>query len=77
MDPDDLRQLIAQGLEHDTLEVDGDGRHFEATIVSAAFRGLGRVQQHQLVYSVLGDHMREAVHALTLKTFTPEEWANR
>ncbi len=77
MDPEELKQIIAGGLPHTHLEVDGDGRHFEAVIVSEAFRGLGKVQQHQMVYRVLGDRMREEVHALSLKTFTPEEWVDR
>ena len=57
------------------LDVEGDGRHFHATIVSAMFRDKGKVQRHQLVYQVLGDLMVEDVHALTLKTVTPEEWS--
>ena len=77
MEPEELKKIIASGLEHTHLDVDGDGRHFEATIVSAAFQGLGKVQQHQMVYQVLGERMREEVHALSLKTFTPEAWANR
>jgi len=77
MEPETLRNLIAAGLEHDHLELEGDGRHFQATIVSAAFNGLGKVQQHKLVYKVLGELMREDVHALSLSTWTPEAWANR
>ena len=56
------------------LEVHGDGAHFEAVIVSPAFAGLARVRQHQLVYAALGERMREEIHALSMKTFSPEEW---
>jgi acid stress-induced BolA-like protein IbaG/YrbA len=54
----------------------GDGTHFEAVIVSEAFAGKNRVQRHQLVYQTLGDRMREEIHALSMKTYTPQEWAN-
>jgi acid stress-induced BolA-like protein IbaG/YrbA len=59
------------------VEVTGDGQHFEAMIVSAAFRGKSRVQQHQLVYRALGERMREEIHALSMQTLTPENWAGR
>jgi acid stress-induced BolA-like protein IbaG/YrbA len=72
--PEQLKQYIADGLECEHVEVAGDGHHFEAVIVSAHFRGKSRVQQHQLVYRALGDRMREEVHALSMKTLTPEEW---
>ncbi len=75
MEVEKLREVLAEGLPHDHLDVEGDGRHFHATIVSAMFRDKGKVQRHQLVYQVLGDLMVEDVHALTLKTVTPEEWS--
>jgi acid stress-induced BolA-like protein IbaG/YrbA len=56
------------------VEVTGDGHHFEAVIVSDQFRGKSKVQQHQLVYRALGDRMREEIHALSMRTLTPEEW---
>jgi acid stress-induced BolA-like protein IbaG/YrbA len=77
MAPADIESYIKQGLACEFVKVDGDGRHFEAAIVSAAFRGKSRVQQHQLVYRALGDRMREEIHALSMQTFTPEEWAAR
>ena len=73
--PQDIETYIRQGLECDHVEVAGDGHHFEAVIVSAAFRGRNRVQQHQLVYRALGERMREEIHALSMQTFTPEDWA--
>jgi acid stress-induced BolA-like protein IbaG/YrbA len=75
--PEDIQAYIEQGLECDLVRVAGDGHHFEAVVVSAAFRGKSRVQQHQLVYRALGDRMREEIHALSMKTFTPEDWASR
>ncbi|GLR27367.1 MULTISPECIES: BolA family protein [Limnobacter] len=73
--PDTVRAYIQSGLECAHLQVTGDGRHFEAIIVSAAFNGLRSVQRHQKVYAVLGDRMREEIHALSMKTYTPDEWA--
>lgn len=72
--PDQVRRYIAAGLVCEHLDVDGDGRHFFATIVAAAFDGLPRVRRHQLVYAALGERMREEVHALSMKTYTPAEW---
>ncbi|HEY1057393.1 BolA family transcriptional regulator [Limnobacter humi] len=73
--PETVRGYIAQGLDCDHLEVSGDGQHFEAVIVAKAFEGLRAVQRHQKVYAVLGDRMREEIHALSMKTLTPAEWA--
>jgi acid stress-induced BolA-like protein IbaG/YrbA len=75
--PQDIKRWIEQGLEAQQVETNGDGHHFEATVVSAAFRGRTRVQQHQLVYAALGERMKAEIHALSLRTFTPEEWAQR
>jgi acid stress-induced BolA-like protein IbaG/YrbA len=71
----DVERYIAQGLACDYLQVEGDGRHFFATIVSAEFLGKARVARHQRVYTALGDRMREQIHALSMKTLTPAEWA--
>ena len=71
----DVRNFIAAGLPCTLLEVDGDGRHFFATIVSPEFEGLARVRRHQRVYAALGDRMREQIHALSMKTLTPAEYA--
>ena len=72
---DEVRGYIAAGLPCQHLDVEGDGRHFFATIVSAEFEGLARVRRHQRVYAALGDRMREQIHALSMKTLTPAEWA--
>jgi acid stress-induced BolA-like protein IbaG/YrbA len=72
---DDVRQFIAAGLPCEHLEVEGDGRHFFATIVSGEFEGRSRVARHQRVFAALGDRMREQIHALSMKTLTPAEFA--
>ena len=71
---DSVKQGIAAGLECEHLEVEGDGEHFQALVVSRQFEGRNRVQRHQLVYQALGDRMREEIHALSMRTLTPEEW---
>jgi len=77
MAPEQIKQFIESGLPCDHVEVAGDGHHFEAVIVSAEFRGKNKVQQHQLVYRALGSRMREEIHALSMQTCTPEDWAGR
>ena len=72
--PEDVRRYIAAGLQCEHLQVDGDGRHFDAIVVSSAFEGRSRVQRHQLIYAALGDRMRAEVHALSIKALTPAEW---
>jgi len=72
----EVENYITQGLACDYVKVLGnDGQHFEAVIVSPQFSGKNMVQQHQLVYQALGDRMREEIHALSMRTFTPEAWA--
>ena len=75
--PEDVRRYIAQGLDCSVLEVQGDGQHFEALIVSAAFEGKTRVARHQLVYAALGERMRAEIHALSMRTLTPAEHAGQ
>ena len=71
-----LEEYIAQGLPCDHVQVLGnDGQHFEAIIVSPLFSGRNMVQQHQMVYQALGDRMQSEIHALSMRTFTPEAWA--
>jgi acid stress-induced BolA-like protein IbaG/YrbA len=77
VEPASIEESIRAGLPVTHLEVRGDGAHFEAVIVSPRFAGLNRVRQHQLVYAALGERMREEIHALSMKTFSPEEWAAR
>ena len=72
--PESIKTSIEGGLPCEHVEVRGDGQHWEAVIVSRAFAGLAKVRQHQLVYAALGDRMREEIHALSMTTFTPEQW---
>ena len=74
--PAQVRDYIAAGLNCSHVEVEGDGRHFFATIVSPEFEGLPRVRRHQRVYAALGERMREEIHALSMKTLTPAEFTS-
>jgi acid stress-induced BolA-like protein IbaG/YrbA len=73
--PELVKEYIVAGLACTHVEVEGDGQHFNAVIVSAAFEGKRLIQRHQLVYAALGDRMREEIHALSMKTLTPQEFA--
>jgi len=75
IEPDQIKSWIRDGLVCEHVAVRGDGHHFEAVIVSAAFRGQSRVQQHQRVYAALGGRMGAEIHALSMQTYTPEDWA--
>lgn len=75
--PQQIQQWIQAGLACDHIQVAGDGQHFEALIVSPEFRGKLPVARHQLVYGVLGERMHADIHALSMKTLTPEEWAKQ
>ncbi len=77
MQADELKKIIEDGIPSAQVTVQGDGDHFEATIVSPDFEGKSKVQQHQMVYSALGDLMQSAVHALSFRTFTPEDWSKQ
>jgi acid stress-induced BolA-like protein IbaG/YrbA len=72
--PEQVKDYIAGGLACQHLEVEGDGQHFFATIVSDAFEGKRLIARHQMVYAALGDRMRAEIHALSMKTLTPAEW---
>ncbi len=72
--PEDIKHYIAENLDCQTVEVTGDGRHFDALIVSAAFDGQSRIARHQQVYAALGDRMRQEIHALSMRTLTPAEF---
>ncbi|MEY4013709.1 MAG: hypothetical protein RLZZ290_573 [Pseudomonadota bacterium] len=77
MTPEFIQELLAAGLECEQLSVSGDGHHFEALIVCEAFEGKRLIARHQMVYAVLGDRMKQEIHALSMKTLTPQEWAAR
>lgn len=76
MNAEQIKAMIAAGLPCEQLELEGDGRHWYATVVSSAFEGKRAIQRHQQVYATLGNKMKtDEVHALSMKTYTPAEWA--
>ena len=77
MTAEELQAIIAAGLPCEHIALEGDGRHWYATIVSSQFDGLRAIQRHQRVYKTLGEKMHtDEVHALSMKTYTPAEWAS-
>ena len=72
--PETVKSYIEQSLACEFVDVKGDGQHFEAVIVSEVFEGKNTLKQHQIVYEALGDKMRTEIHALSMRTFTPEKW---
>ena len=77
MDPEEIKVLIERGIPTSAVEVKGDGTHFEAVVVSGDFEGKSLIEQHQIVYNTLGDAMKEQIHALSLKTYTPNQWERK
>ena len=76
MNADQIKTMIASALPCEHLELEGDGRHWYATVVSSSFEGKRAIQRHQQVYATLGDKMKtDEVHALSMKTYTPSEWS--
>lgn len=76
MTAEQIQQLITANLPCDHIELQGDGRHWFSVIVSPAFEGKRAIARHQQVYATLGDLMKtDVVHALSIKAFTPAEWA--
>jgi len=76
MTSEELQSLISAGLPCEHIELSGDGQHWYATIVSSSFEGQRLIQRHQKVYATLGSRIQtNEVHALSMKTFTPAEWA--
>lgn len=75
LDPKQIEAWIAAGLPCELLAVQGDGQHFEAVVVSSEFAGLNRVKRQQRVNAILKPHFDSGeLHALSMKTLTPEEW---
>lgn len=75
--PESIQKNIEQGMTTSYLKVVGDGQHFEAVIVSEEFTGMSRIQRQQRVNKTLGDRMDGEIHALSMKTFTPQEWQEK
>ena len=77
MTSEELQSIIASGLPCEHIALSGDGQHWYATIVSSSFEGQRLIQRHQKVYATLGGRIQtNEVHALSMKTFTPAEWAS-
>lgn len=73
---DIIYQEIAKHIACSHLDVTGDGRHFEAIVVSEEFAEKSRINRHKMIYAALGDRMKEEVHALSMKLYTNAEWEN-
>lgn len=76
MRPEQIKQFIEAGLTDCTAIIQGDeGQHFSATVLSPVFAGKSRIQKQQLVYAILQNYINDgSIHAISIKTFTPEEW---
>jgi acid stress-induced BolA-like protein IbaG/YrbA len=75
MDPNEIASLIEQGLESAMARVVTDGQgHYEAVVVCPAFEGKRSLPRHQMVYATLGSRVGREIHALAVKTYTPDEW---
>ena len=78
MQNEEIQKIIEDGLENSQAIVSGDGSKFEAVVISEAFAGLTMVKEHQLVYKLLNEQISSgAIHALTIKAYTPEEWSEK
>lgn len=77
MEPGEIKRLIEAGIPGCQAEVEGDGTHFTARVISDRFAGKSLLQQHRIVYQALGDRMGTAIHALSIQTRTPEQWARQ
>lgn len=74
MQPNDIKRMIEAGLPDAQVDIEGDGYHFQAVVVSDTFAGKSMLQQHKMVYATLGDNMGSAIHALSMRTYTIDEW---
>lgn len=77
MQNEDIKRMIETGMPGSEAHVTGDGTHFEATVIAADFDGKSLLQKHRLVYATLGASMGGAIHALSIRAYTPEEWSRR
>lgn len=74
---DEIKNLIQKGLTDAEIMLDGDGTHFETTVVSDQFNGKTMLQRHQMVYRTLGDKMGGEIHALSIQALTRDEWVKK
>ncbi len=76
MDPETIKELIKETISTTYIQVEGDGSHFHAVIVSKDFEGKTPIERHKMVYSALGNSMKSDIHALSIKAYTPSQWEN-
>ncbi|MCW8919210.1 MAG: BolA family transcriptional regulator [Gammaproteobacteria bacterium] len=75
MQPEEIKQLIEAGIPGSEATVKSDGSHYEAVVVSSAFEGQSTLNEQRMVYATLGDAVTSgAIHAINIKTYTPQEW---
>jgi len=75
MDPEEVKRLIEAGLPGCQVTVTGDGSHFDAVVIGEVFAGQSPVKKQQLVYATVNEHITSGkLHALSIKTYTPDEW---
>lgn len=74
MTPEEIKTMIESGIPGSIAIVDGDGSHFQAQVVSDSFADCSMIKQHKMVYATLGDSMESAIHALSIQTYTTEQW---
>ncbi len=78
MEPEQIKEIIEAGMDTDHVEVSGEGGKYEAVVVSKAFDGVSMLNQHKMVYALVNDHIKSgAIHALTIKSYTPQQWAQK
>ncbi len=77
MNPENIKSVIEKSFDTRHVEVEGDGTHFKAVVVSDDFDGKTQIDRHKMVYAALGNAMEEKIHALSIKTYTPEQWKER
>ncbi len=74
MNAEEIKVMIENAMPESIVMVEGDGTHFQAIVVTSEFEGKGLLEQHQIVYKAIGEAMKDRIHALSLKTYTPEQW---
>ena len=74
MNTEEIKVMIENAMPGSIVMVEGDGTHFQAIVVTSEFEGKGLLEQHQMVYKAIGEAMKDLIHALSLKTYTPEQW---
>jgi len=75
---DYFSDLVEQSIDDSKVEITGDGSKFEARVISDSFDGVSTIKRHKMVYAVLDEHIKSgAIHALTIKAFTRDEWAEK